>query len=83
MSASHEVTRLLLEWGNGSQAARDELLPLIYAELRGLADKYLRRERQGHTLQPTALVHEVYMRLVEQTIRNGRIGHISLLWRRR
>jgi RNA polymerase sigma-70 factor, ECF subfamily len=67
MSASHEVTRLLLDWGNGNEAARDELLPLIYAELRGLAEKYLRRERPGHTLQPTALVHEAYMRLVEQS----------------
>jgi RNA polymerase sigma factor (TIGR02999 family) len=67
MSASHEVTKLLLDWGNGNQTARDELLPLIYAELRGLAEKYLRRERPGHTLQPTALVHEAYIRLVEQT----------------
>jgi RNA polymerase sigma factor (TIGR02999 family) len=67
MSASHEVTRLLLDWGNGNEAARDELMPLVYRELRQLAEKYLNRERVGHTLQPTALVNEAYIRLVEQT----------------
>jgi RNA polymerase sigma factor (TIGR02999 family) len=45
----------------------DELLPLVYAELRQLASSYLRRERQGHTLQPTALVHEAYLRMIDQT----------------
>ena len=67
MSASYEVTRLLLDWGNGNDAARDELMPLIYSELRQVAEKYLNQERPGHTLQPTALVHEAYIRLVEQT----------------
>jgi RNA polymerase sigma factor (TIGR02999 family) len=67
MSASHEVTRLLVDWGNGNEAARDELMPLVYGELRQLAEKYLNRERVGHTLQPTALVNEAYIRLVEQT----------------
>ena len=67
MAASDEVTRLLLDWGNGNEGARDELLPLIYAELRGLAERYLRAERRDHTLQPTALVHEAYIRLVEQS----------------
>ena len=67
MPAAHDVTRLLIEWGNGNEAARDELLPLIYGELRRLAERYLNRERSGHTLQPTALVHEAYIRLVEQT----------------
>jgi RNA polymerase sigma factor (TIGR02999 family) len=67
MSASHEVTRLLLDWGNGNEAARDELMPLIYSELRQVAEKYLNQELPGHTLQPTALVHEAYIRLVEQT----------------
>lgn len=66
MSASHQVTRLLLDWGNGNEAARDELMPLIYGELRQLAGKYLAQERDGHTLQPTALVNEAYIRLVEQ-----------------
>ena len=67
MAESHDVTRLLIDWGNGNEAARDELLPLIYSELRRLAERYLNRERPGHTLQPTALVHEAYIRLVEQT----------------
>jgi RNA polymerase sigma-70 factor (ECF subfamily) len=67
MSDSHEVTRLLLDWGNGNEVARDELMPLIYGELRQLAERHLNRERVGHTLQPTALVNEAYIRLVEQT----------------
>ena len=64
--ATHEVTRLLLQLTDGDSSAVDELLPLIYNELRSLASRYLRRERQGHTLQPTALVHEAYLRLVDQ-----------------
>ena len=61
------VTRLLIELTSGNHAAIDALLPLIYDELRILAAKYLRRERPDHTLQPTALVHEAYLRLVDQT----------------
>ncbi len=61
-----EVTRLLKEWGNGRQEALDQLLPRIYAELRRLASSYLRRERPDHTLQPTALVHEAFLKLVDQ-----------------
>jgi RNA polymerase sigma factor (TIGR02999 family) len=64
MSANHEVTRLLIEWANGNQQALDELTPLVYRELRQLAASCLRKEREGHTLQPTALVHEAYLRLV-------------------
>ena len=60
------VTQLLLEWSDGDKAALDELLPLVYDELHRLAHAYLRRERANHTLQPTALVNEAYMRLVEQ-----------------
>lgn len=60
------VTQLLLDWGRGDQSALDKLMPLVYAELRRLAGNYLRRERAGHTLQPTALVNEAYMRLVDQ-----------------
>ncbi len=67
MSATHEVTRLLADWANGNQGALDALTPLVYKELRQLAAAYLRKERQGHTLQPTALVHEAYLRLVDQT----------------
>jgi RNA polymerase sigma-70 factor, ECF subfamily len=66
-SVTHEVTRLLAEWGKGDERAAAELMPLVYQELRQLAAAYLRRERQGHTLQPTALVHEAYLRLVEQS----------------
>jgi RNA polymerase sigma factor (TIGR02999 family) len=62
-----EITQLLLAWNQGDQTARDALLPLIYDELRRQARGYLRRERPGHTLQPTALVHEAYLRLIEPT----------------
>jgi RNA polymerase sigma factor (TIGR02999 family) len=61
------VTRLLIEVSSGDQGAVDLLLPVIYDELRKLAANYLRRERPDHTLQPTALVHEAYIRLVDQT----------------
>ena len=57
------VTRLLENWRNGDTSAGEELITLLYKELRGLAGSYLRAERQGHTLQPTALVHELYMKL--------------------
>ena len=61
------VTRLLIEVSKGDHGAVDLLLPVIYDELRKLAANYLRRERPDHTLQPTALVHEAYIRLVDQT----------------
>ncbi|HEX3321407.1 MAG TPA: sigma-70 family RNA polymerase sigma factor [Terriglobales bacterium] len=61
-----DVTRLLIEWTGGSQHAMEELLPLVYDELRRLAGSYLRRERSDHTLQSTALVHEAYLRMVDQ-----------------
>jgi RNA polymerase sigma factor (TIGR02999 family) len=67
MSSSHEVTRLLHEWARGDETALEALTPLVYAELRRLAESYLRREGPGHTLQPTALVHEAYLRFVDQT----------------
>jgi RNA polymerase sigma-70 factor, ECF subfamily len=67
MSDTHEVTLLLAEWARGNQDALNDLTPLVYSELRQLAASYLRKERQGHTLQPTALVHEAYLRLVDQT----------------
>jgi RNA polymerase sigma factor (TIGR02999 family) len=67
MSADSEsVTRLLQDWGKGDQQALEELLPLIYSELRRLAHNFLYRERPGHTLQTTALVHEAYLRLIDQ-----------------
>jgi RNA polymerase sigma factor (TIGR02999 family) len=66
MSTVHDVTALLDDWSRGDRRALDRLLPLVYAELRRVATRQLRRERNGHTLQPTALVHEAYLRLVEQ-----------------
>jgi len=60
------VTTLLRAWGRGDVQARDALLPMVYRELRRRAAQYLRRERQDHTLQPTALVHEAYLRLIGQ-----------------
>ena len=63
---TEEVTRLLLEWKNGNQAAVDALTPIVYSELRRLAANYMRDERAAATLQPTALVHEAYLRLVAQ-----------------
>ena len=60
------VTRLLRAWGEGDAKAADRLMPLVYAELRKRAAAYLRRERPGHTLQPTALVHEAYLRMAGQ-----------------
>ena len=60
------VTRLLHEWSDGNQQALEEMLPLIYDELRRLAHNFLYRERPGHTLQTTALVHEAYLKLIDQ-----------------
>ena len=61
-----QITDLLIAWGDGDQAALERLFPLVYDELRRLAAFYLRRERSDHTLQPTALVNEVYLRLFDQ-----------------
>ncbi len=64
--ATQEVTQLLVDWRNGNQEALDKLMPLVYAELRRIASRYMKRERAGHTLQTTALVNEAYLRLVGQ-----------------
>ena len=66
MSATHDLTQLLVQCGNGNKQALDDLTPLVYKELRRLAASHLRKERNSHTLQPTALVHEAYLRLVDQ-----------------
>ena len=66
-SSTHDVTRLLLAWRDGDTVAPSRLMPLVYDELRRLAREYLRHERGGHTLQPTALVHEAYLRLVDES----------------
>ncbi len=63
--SSQGVTQLLLAWGQWEQAALDELVPLVHAELKGLARRHMGRERPGHTLQATALVNEVYLQLVD------------------
>jgi RNA polymerase sigma factor (TIGR02999 family) len=60
------VTQMLLAWGNGDKEALDHLMPVVYDELRRQAARYLRRERPGHTLQTTALIHEAYIRLIDQ-----------------
>lgn len=65
-SKTPDITALLKAWGEGNVQARDQLLPFVYAELRRRAQAYMRRERPGHALDPTALVHEVYLRLVKQ-----------------
>ena len=66
MNAADKPTSLLLGLSAGDANAREELLPLVYDELRQIAALYLQRERPGHTLQPTALVHEAYLRLIDQ-----------------
>jgi len=64
--ASAGVTGLLIEWGNGDRGALDRLMPLVYEELRGIARRHLHLEGHPHTLQSTALVHEAYLRLIDQ-----------------
>lgn len=64
---SQDVTQLLANWRNGDEAARDELIPLVYDELHRLAKSYLSRERHNHTFQATSLVNEAYLRLARQT----------------
>ena len=66
MASSQDVTALLGDWGRGDRTALNQLLPLVYAELRRVAARQLRNERADHTLQPTALVHEAYIKLVDQ-----------------
>jgi RNA polymerase sigma factor (TIGR02999 family) len=68
VAARQEVTRLLVQWRDGDAAAIDALAPLIYHELHKLAEHYLHSERAAETLQPTALVHELYLRLVSQDL---------------
>ena len=64
--APPEVSLLLHAWSNGDQTARDKLIPLVYDELRQMARRYMERQRPGHTLQSTELIHEAYLRLVDQ-----------------
>jgi RNA polymerase sigma-70 factor (ECF subfamily) len=64
---SQQITHLLLAWGNGDEAALDQLMPLVYNELRKVAARHLRRQRPNHTLQTTDLVNEAYMRLIDSS----------------
>lgn len=64
MNKNNDITRLLLDWREGDEAALDELTPLVYERLRALAEKMFRGESSGHTLQPTALVNELFQRLI-------------------
>lgn len=68
MPSSQNVTQLLHAWANGAQAARDELIPIVYDSLRRIARRRLREERAGHSLEPTALVNEAYLKLIEQEV---------------
>src|SRR5262244_411936 len=61
----HEITQLLLAWSEGDETAQEKLVPLVYDELRRLAKRYMARERVDHTLQPTALINEAYLRLID------------------
>lgn len=65
-SQQQQITELLIEWNQGATGALDKLLPLVEMELRRIAARYMRRESPGHTLQTTALVHEAYLKLVDQ-----------------
>lgn len=67
MSEQSDITQLLVEWNGGNQAALERLMPLVYEELRRIARRHLRNEPQTRTLQTTALVHEAYLRLIDQT----------------
>jgi RNA polymerase sigma factor (TIGR02999 family) len=65
LKATHQITRLLQAWGSGDEAALGHLMPIVYNELHRLAQRYMVSEQSGHPLQTTALVHEVYLRLVD------------------
>ena len=64
--SSHNVTQMLRDWADGDKEALDKLIPVVYEELRRQAARYLRRERPDHTLQTAALIHETYLRLIDQ-----------------
>src|SRR5437667_6353052 len=66
MPSTQDVTGMLRDWTSGDQEALDKLIPVVYEELRRQASRYLRRERPDHTLQTTDLIHEAYLRLVDQ-----------------
>ena len=61
------ITEILLAWGDGDESALERLMPIVYAELRRLAHRYMNREREGHTLQTTALVNEAFLKLIDSS----------------
>lgn len=65
-AGAHDITQMLQQWCDGKKEVLDELLPLVYSELRRQAARHLRRERKDHTLQTTALIHETYLKLIDQ-----------------
>ena len=67
MPVSEQTTQILVDLGNGDRSAAKRLMPLVYDELRGLAQRYMQQERADHTLQATAIVHEAYLRLIDQS----------------
>jgi DNA-directed RNA polymerase specialized sigma24 family protein len=79
---TEQATRLLIDWSNGDRDAAAGLMPLVYDELRRLARGYLQRERADHTLQATGLVHEAYLKLVDQTTTTWQNRAHSLAWPR-
>ncbi len=87
MGEQGPATQLLLDAANGNEQAREQILPLVYAELRRVAGTFMKRERPNHTLQPTALVHEAYLRLIDQervdwTNRAQFVGLAAVMMRR-
>ncbi|NNF01021.1 MAG: sigma-70 family RNA polymerase sigma factor [Pyrinomonadaceae bacterium] len=66
MKRTHEITRMLDKWSNGDEQALEDLMPLVYGELRKQAARFLRKERPNHTLQTTALINEAYLKLIDQ-----------------
>ena len=78
-----DVTRLLVAWGNGDTSAADQLLPLVYDELHKVAARAMRRENEGHTLQPTELINEVYLRLGVSPATVKREWAVARAWLRR
>ena len=67
---SHEITLLLVDWGKGDELALEQLMPLVYDELRSMARNYMRRQPPGHTFQTTELIHEAYLKLAKKDERN-------------
>ena len=68
--ASRQITNLLIDWGNGDELALEQLMPLVYDELRRMARRYMREQSPGHTLQATDLFHEAYLKIANSGDRN-------------